>query len=228
MQTSPDRRYLCESELLGKGAAARLFSFALKSFNLELARKTKLGRRKYFTKADARYAWLEYQGACAFCGYFLKPYGKGQAENTLHFTMYCPLDGGGKIEKENLLPVCVKCKKGSKPPPRRAFQRVEGYNTVADLIVLLMDAVLDGQEEIIPILKRELNQALTEFALNLRYAPAKSETQNPVPVIVMGQNTLSDWIEKNQNVIRDRESWAEISELFRSIRVMRKYEPVRK
>jgi 5-methylcytosine-specific restriction endonuclease McrA len=207
--------------VIERGARAKTFTFALESINSAIARSRLGGPKKYFTKTQAKNVWNRYKGACAYCEIPLVP--RGGKEDSLHFTMYVPLKHGGRVEEENLLPVCKGCKERHKLPPKRMLDRIPNVNTIADLVdrlivevhklawfenkkreehaktnpdiekIAMWDNASRDCCELRSLLKRELNTAFEELVVSLQYVPRKEARTFRPPKIQEGF-TLGDLI----------------------------------
>jgi len=176
---------------VGRGAASPAFRDALSEINLECARHKKCGRIAYITKPDVKAVYAKYGGSCAFCGYALRSHKRGTDSLTLMF--YQPLKYGGAIDRENLIPVCRRCKYQQSPKPRPK-ERIPDLNTIPDLIERLVVAVKYGEEpSTIKTIKQEINVAIEEFVTTLTY---KVKPYHSIKAIVNGENSVADVIEK--------------------------------
>jgi len=207
---------------IGRGAASPAFRSALADINLECAKFTKKGKKVYLDKNDAKAVYAKYNGACAFCGYPLRSHKRGSDGLVLMF--YRPLKFGGEISRENLIPVCCRCK-GRQTPSPRPIERVPNVDTIADLIDRLIvevhklaffenkkreehAKVSPDKEKIVEwdnksrdccelrsILKRKLNTAFEEFVCTMQYAPRAETRTFRAPQFVEDRNTIADSID---------------------------------
>jgi len=207
---------------VGKGAASPAFRSALSDINLECAKFKKEGRIAYIDKRDAKAVYAKYKGACAFCGYPLRSHKRGTDGLVLMF--YQPLKYGGQISRDNLIPVCPRCKDHQTPAPR-LVERIPNVNTVADIIDRLIVEVhklayfenqkriehgkeqADAQKiaewdnksrdccELRSILKRELNTAIEEFVCTMQYTSRAEARTFRAPQMIEGRTTIADTID---------------------------------
>ena len=205
--------------LVDRGPRAKTFTFALRLLNREILIK---GRSKIFSKGDARTVFHQYGGKCAYCGIPLVP--RGKKENSLRLTLYVPLRYGGQVEIGNLLPVCVDCRDKNNIPPKRMMDRLPNVNTIADLVDRLIvevhklawfenkkreehqkdfpdrDLIVEWDAssrdccELRSMLKRELNLAIEEAVVALRYVPRKERRTFSPPKIAEG-HTIADTVD---------------------------------
>lgn len=208
-----------------RGPESKMFTIGLREINAELALKVKDSLRNYyFDKRDCREAFDKTKGHCAFCGVALKAV--GDAGKTARFMLYYPLETCGKIERSNLVAVCLRCKRNPVPKPRKQGTRIPNVDTFADLVdrlaveihklawfenkkreeqgkddpdvelVAKWDNLSRDCCEMRSILKRELNDCVGEFVRTLRYS-VKSEARTfRPPKVVEGDNTVADEIDK--------------------------------
>lgn len=187
----------------------KIFSDALRTINTELCKQIKDGRRKYFHKKDLEYAYDSHKGYCAFCAKSLRTRGRGPGG--VSFMLRVPLKAGGKVDKDNLLPVCTRCKE-DQTPKKMPGMRVSDYNTIPDLIVHLFKAVDENDATKITYFKRAINGALTELAQTLHYTPLGGAPE--AVERVEGVNSASDLI-------------AELAKVFQEIRETKQYKPTK-
>lgn len=201
-----------------RGAAFKAFTGALRELNTEIAKLKRQGVRNYITKTDARLVYDNYKGRCAYCG--LELIVRGRRENSAHFMFHIPLKARGKVTKENTILVCRRCKYEQAPPPRGPRRRIEEYNTIADIIQRLVDAVVLKRYDMITSLKQELNSAISEFVLTLQYKPIV--VKEPCP-IVEGTNSVADLVEQAmEGSITEK-----LDEVLETIKTTRQYRVLR-
>ena len=104
---------------------------ALSQINREVSNAQKKGLKGYFNKADVYLVYHRHKGKCAFCGGQLAD--RGRSASSARFMLYVPIRNGGKAEVENLVLTCAACKRDYTSYPR-SKGRVEGYNSLADII----------------------------------------------------------------------------------------------
>lgn len=182
-----------EKNPVGRGPATKAFTEALRDINRFLTRRLLAGHRKYFDKLDARAVYDKYKGKCAYCGLPLVCHGK--KTDSLRFMLHRPLQAGGKVERSNLIPVCLMCQQDHGPPPKVQSRRIEGFNTIPDIIQRLVYACMAEDEETIPLLKRELNNALADLTVTLQYVVSPDQAGESYEPLVEGSNTVADIIE---------------------------------
>ena len=184
----------------------RVFADALRSINRELCAEIKDGRRKYLHKKDLEHAFDRFKGYCAYCSKTLRT--KGRRPGAVQFMLRQPLRGGGKVDKDNLLPVCKDCKFNHRAVSS-TLNRVQDFNTIPDLIVRLFEA--EGDEQV-RYFKRQINAALAELTNTLHYKPIGP----PLVAVerVEGSNTAADLIE-------------ELAKVFQEIAKTKQYRPVK-
>jgi hypothetical protein len=203
-----------------RGARNSAFREALREFNGEIVKAKRRGRQIFFTKDDCRFCYDKWGGYCAYCALPLAVKGQKRA-NAVHFMLYLPFKAGGQIRRDNVIPVCAKCKEKQQPLPKRPGERIPNVNTVADIVDRLivevhklawfenkkreehakeepnndMIAQWDNLSrdccEMRSILKRDLNAAVAEFVYTLQYAP-KKEARTFRPPVVEDRNTIGD------------------------------------
>jgi len=194
------------------------FSESLAELNREVAKIQKKGFKKYFTRYDLEFIYQQWKGKCAICGISLKD--KGRDKVSAHFTLYVPFRQGGKAERDNLIPVCVNCL-SDYSPGLRAKTAVEGYNTLAELIVDLTKAVVEGKtEDEIRVIKTDLNISMSEFVKSLNYLPNLSVRKRPKPLIIENKNTIADLVVQTANGEDLKE---EVQKVLDTISTARKY-----
>lgn len=211
-----------ERGAVGRGAASPAFRSALADINLECARFTRQGKKVYLDKNDVKAVYAKYKGACAFCGYPLRSHKRGSDGLVLMF--YQPLKYGGEVSRDNLIPVCCRCKDRQSPSPR-PIERVPNVNTIADLIDRLIvevhklayfenkkreehakeqpdkDKIVEWDNksrdccELRSILKRKLNTAFEEFVCTMQYAPRAEARTFRAPQVIEGRTTVADSID---------------------------------
>lgn len=174
-----------------RGAAFKAFTGALREINTEIAKLKRQGVRSYLSKTDARLIYDRHKGRCAYCG--LELIVRGRRENSSHFMFHIPIKAKGKVTRENCILVCRRCKYEQSPPPRGPMARIEGYNSIPDIIQQLVDAVVQKRYDAVTALKQELNSAISEFVLRLQYSPIAAK--KPCP-IVEGINSVADLVEQ--------------------------------
>lgn len=203
-----------------RGAGARAFQAALREINGEIAARVKKGNQRYITKDDCRAVFDKYRGRCSCCGYPVVP--QGTKENSVHFMLYIPHQAGGRAERENLVPVCTRCRKRHGPAVQRPRERIPNVNTIGDLVDRLIVEVhklawFENKKreehakpepnvqqiaewdnlsrdccELRSILKKELNAAVSEFVTTLAYAPSQEARTFRPPKVVEDENTVAD------------------------------------
>lgn len=163
---------------------------ALSAVNREVSYAQKRGFKAYFTVSDLELVYHRHKGNCSICG-------KGLTYTKAKFMLYVPIRNGGKAEVDNLFLVCIKCKEFHTSIPR-VTGRVEGYNSLADIIVSLVEAVKERKSaEEIKIIKSDLNAAISEFVQTLQYLPRKELKEKRATPIFSEENTIADLIEKS-------------------------------
>lgn len=206
---------------VGRGAASPALRSAISDINLECAKFTKQGRKVYIDKRDAKFIYAKYNGACAFCGYPLRSHKRGT--DGLAFMFYQPLKYGGEISRDNLIPVCPRCKERQSPSPR-PLERIPNVNTIADLVDRLVvevhklawlenrkrdehakespdrDKIVEWDNksrdccEMRSILKRELNTAIEEFVHTMQYSPKQEARTFRAPKMIEDKSTIADMV----------------------------------
>lgn len=191
------------------------FSMALAEINRDVSKVVQMGKKKYFRLDDLKAVYQAYAGSCSWCGKVLKPFGRGRA--SVHFMLYVPLRNGGKVERDNLVTSCSLCK-DEYLPVKGTRGRVEGYNSLADIIVALVSAVKQNKpERDIQTLKSELNTCIAEFAHSLNYRAGAGAKAKP---IVEGTNTIADLVE---DLAEDKPVEEEVKGTISTIAVTRRY-----
>ena len=194
------------------------FSESLAELNREVSKVQKKGFKGYFTRYDLEFVYQKWKGKCAICGISLKD--KGRERVSAHFTLYVPFRQGGKTERENLIPTCNDCLVDYSPG-KRAKTTVEGYNTLADLIVDLTKAVVEGKpEEALRVIKTDLNVSMSEFVKSLNYLPNPSVLRREKPLIIENENTIADLVVKTA---KGEETKEKVQETLDTISATRKY-----
>jgi molybdopterin converting factor small subunit len=164
-------------------------------------RKLKGSRnRKYFTKDDLRHTYDKFNGACAKCGMALMA--AGSHKFSADFMLRIPLAVGGKIERENLLVVCKSCKKDKKYKRIYPEDKIEGYNTLADLVAQLTQAVVEEHDEKVLYFRHCVNVAVTNFVQSLQYKPIEGECPETVERYET-ENTVADIIEELASAFKE-------------------------
>ena len=204
---------------IGRGSSSPAFRDAVSEINLECAKFKNEGRKAYITKSDVKAVYAKYKGSCAWCGFSLRSHKRGS--DSLVLTFFQPLRFGGKIERDNLLPVCRRCKDNQSPSPR-LIERIPSVNTVGDLVDRLVvevnklayyenqkrmeqakiepnkDKVTEWDNksrdccELRSMLKRELNTAIEELVYSMHYCPRKETRTFRAPVMIEDKNTIAD------------------------------------
>ena len=158
-----------------KRKRARASTFKVGSTEIQLEIRRAGFKSSDVTRWSLRETFDNYGGRCVYCGMSLLCNGDGP--DSAHFSFYVPLNNGGLAEADNLVLVCNTHRKIYKPN-RVNNPRILDVNTIPDLIVALVEEVKespgDGEEilakqEKIKVLKRELNLALEDLALTMRY-----------------------------------------------------------
>lgn len=169
-------------------------SAALNEINREIAKAQHRGVKSYFTKEQAAKVYHRHKGNCGICGGPLLKSGK--KNSSARFMLMVPLRNGGRAELDNLILVCISCKREYTAYPR-VKGRVEGYNSLADIIVSLVESVINKKDtKDIQIIKSDLNACVSEYINSLSYLPrAELRDSNHVP-IVDNENTIGDLVVK--------------------------------
>jgi hypothetical protein len=208
---------------VGRGAASPALRSAISDINLECAKFKKEGRIAYIDKTDAKFVYAKYKGSCAFCSYPLRSHRRGT--DGLSFMFYQPLKYGGEISRDNLIPVCPRCRDRQTPSPR-PLERIPNVNTIADLVDRLIvevhklayfenqkrnehaketpdgDRIVEWDNksrdccELRSILKRDLNTAIEEFVCTMAYTPRAEARTFRAPQVVEGKNTIADIVDR--------------------------------
>lgn len=191
------------------------FKQALRAINGEIQRKIKVAkitRKNGFTKDDLRFAFVKFKGCCSKCGVGLLA--SGNNSRSARFALRAPIDAGGRVHRDNLIPVCVTCKK-EKVPKRilNPEDRILDFNSLGDLIAHLSKAVVEEDEKRIIFFKRQVNEAITMFIQTLYYMPIVDKIE-PVERIEEN-NSISDLI-------------ADLTRAFKEINLTKEYTILKK
>lgn len=206
--------------IIGRGTGSKAHSHALRELNTELMKHFKDGRRAYFNKDDARYAYAKWNGRCAFCGKGLIAH--GSKRDSCKLMLRVPLKMDGWIGRDNLLPVCKDCRETQCPDPKFGKLKIPNVDTIADIIDRLIVevhklaffenkkreehakenpdvekiAAWDNSSrdccEIRSMLKRRLNASITEFVYSMQYKPQEEARTFRPPEIIEDKNTFAD------------------------------------
>lgn len=153
------------------------------------ARKLR-GEVNYFTALELRNKYDEYRGYCSYCGLALVS--DGQRLNTAHFIFRIPLEVGGSVHYENILPVCWRCsreRKPKRPPERPIFE----FNAFSDLIVQLVTSVVSNDQDRTQFFKIQLEHSFSDFIDSLFYKPVGLPPKEVNRF--EGENSISDVVE---------------------------------
>ena len=181
-----------------KLARSSTFKVGLVEIQDEVRRAKK---KSEITRWSLRESFDKHGGRCVFCGMGLLCHGDGP--DSAHFSFYIPLKNGGSPGADNLVLVCQTHKKTYRPN-QILMTKILDVNTIPDLIVQLVEAVKEvgstaengilAKQERIKILKRELNFALEDLALTMRYKVVGLWRPQEFVVIEEGVNTFAEQI----------------------------------
>lgn len=177
-----------------------------------------------------------HRGRCAYCGYPLSSRNR-RASNALFFSFYVPLDRGGSVELDNILPTCKLHINGGQPL-RGIRERIPDINTIADLIDVMVKTRLELPESEHPHLllykldkvKKMLNILFEDVVTNMRYRPPKDWVPEQYTIIMEDDNTIPDEIDnlvKAEDEPTKEEAKKQIAERVKQIAVTGKYKIIR-
>lgn len=189
--------------------------YALREINRKVSRFKLQGRKAYYTIGNIRWVWARYEGRCADCGLVLAP--TGYAADSVRFVHRVPLKRGGRIRKENLLPLCERHANDRDQAYPIPSLRVVDYNTFGDLVVQLVWATLSDDKVRIAYFKRCLDLTLAQFVQELHAIPIGLD-EDVVHEPVEGNSTASEYCAQ----IVDK-----LAELFEEVGYSKQYSPTR-
>lgn len=193
---------------------------------VEIQHEIKLAKVKSeITRWSMRAVFDKYGGRCVYCGMGLLCNGDGP--DSAHFSFYTPLNNGGEAKEDNLVLVCATHRKTYRPN-KILMTSILDVNTIPDLIVALVETVKESAStdseklarlEKIKILKRQLNFALEDLALTMRYKVVGLWRQEEQIIVEEDVNTFAEQVLEPEA--------AKIKETLRQIVTTGKYKIIR-
>ena len=192
----------------------------------------------YFTLREITDVCLRWKSRCAFCGVDLLP--SGDQQRRIYIDFYVPLERGGPISPENLIITCLVCRTTLRPNHRLMY-RLEDIDTIPDLIeklvikTLKVNRMMENKDpeyfdecEKLRILKYELNSALEQLTMSLKYNPSRHARIDDVSWFVEEESTVADKVERMASVPEQaQEVREELKDDFRQIEKSGHYRIIR-
>lgn len=212
---------------LKNGRQTRIFNSQVKELNALILKERAFTTRKNFvTKDDLRASFDSTKGRCRYCS--IKVVVSGDLKYEVHFMFFIPLKNGGEVHRNNIIPVCINCKKDKgRASYNQALERLYDYNTIPDLIQRLVVEILRKEVEdssfyrdSVDRLKRELNNAITEFVNTLSYAP---RIPPPDHKSIENSSTIADFVEQLVDDPKSVEVLEGIEDALKDIMISKRY-----
>lgn len=132
------------------------------------------GLKEYIHCNDLVAVHNRQNGVCSYCG--LPITNKEYSMSYSHFRFRIPIELDGEISSDNLVALCFRCYK-HRSPKRPPNYPVFGYSAFSDLVVQLVQAVIEKDEDKITYFKAQLDSSLSDFIGTLFYKPLGTPKQ---------------------------------------------------
>jgi len=156
----------------------RPFTVQCGNLNNYISSLRRNGTRTYISVDELKQVYDRYGGVCGYCGLELTSISR--RVNTCKFQFKIPLEAEGSLDLENLFPVCPTCKR-EKVPKRPVAYPIFDYNAFSDIMVQLVRAVIEKDQEKIQYFKYQLDSSLSEYIGILFYRPVGTPKKIGIP-----------------------------------------------